>query len=515
MQSYGYLPLLLTLIASPIALAVTIEGQVLRDDTGAALVSANVRIARQGDRLLAAHLETGRDGRFIAENLPEGRYSMTVGKSSFLDVTLDLPASNSPIQVRLIRLARIAGTVRARDGNPLANARVYAMERTRSGSIHELRLASASTLSKADGSYQLPGLPPGNYVLAMGLQSNNRSIGAMFPDNSNPRTFELKGGEVIDRCDFVAEAGELFKVRGKVDIPGHLAKLPVPSGQPGATMEARFSVGLAPVDQPMLQIAWTRTEADGSFEFPAVPWGSYEMFAAGPIIGFSFRGSILSNNSPLAFGRMPLQVTADIQDLNVGVQPPRTVRLEWRQGRAPIADCPRTLDVRLTALEARGSDLGRSVSLPLGETVTVENLAPIRYQVETASPTAACGVAGSVELDLRNGQPDEPVIVNAAGQGSLVGEVSERQTGIRYEVALLPLGAAAGEPMTFQVVDAQGKFRFSSLRPGRYGVAVRVSDRGVAGEAARLAAEMTEVEVLGGEVEMLLHAPTAERTVKR
>ncbi|MCU0226065.1 MAG: carboxypeptidase regulatory-like domain-containing protein [Bryobacterales bacterium] len=511
---------MLALIATPIALAVTIEGQVLRDDTGAALVSADVRVARQGERLLAAHLETDRDGRFRAEDLPEGRYVLTIGKPSFQDVALELPVDAGPIQVRLIRLASISGTVRARDGSLLANARVYAMERTRSGSIRELNMAAASAFSKADGSYQLRGLPPGNYVLAMGMQGNNRSMGAMYPDNRSPRIFELKGGEVIDRCDFVAETGEVFKVSGKVAIPEHLAKTRVPSGPPGATMDARFSVGLAPVDQPMLQVAWTRTEPDGSFEFPAVPWGSYELFAAGPVIGFSFRGSMLAGDGALAFGRMPVQVTADVRDLAVQVQPPRTVRLQWIPGRASIADCPKTLAVRLTALEARGSDLTRLVSLPLGDVVTVENLAPTRYQVETASAAAVCSVLGAAELNLRNGQPDEPVTVEAAGHGSLAGEVLDRLPGGIYEVALLPLGVAAGEAMTLQTVDAQGKFRFAKLRPGRYGVAIRLQhgggySEGVGERTAGLVSSITEVEVLGGNVEMLLHAPVAEGTANR
>ena len=500
----------LALLASHSALAVTIEGLVLRDDSGSPLVSAEVRIAREGDSLLAAHLETGRDGRFRAENLPAGRYSLTVAKHSFLEVALDVPADFAPIQVRLIRLASISGVVRTRDGNPLPKARVYVMERTRSGAIRELRLNATSTTSKDDGSYSLRGLPPGNYVLAMGHQGNERSGGGLYPDNSAPHRFELKGGEAIDGCDFVAEAGTLFKVQGKVHIPEHLAKVPLASAPAGTTMAARFSVGLAPADQPVVQIAWTRTEEDGSFQLPAVPWGNYELFAAGPIMGFSFRGNILARDGGLAFGRMRVQVTADTSDLNVSVQQPRTARLQWQQGRASNADCPKTLDVRLAALEAWGSDLERTVSLPLGEVVAVENLAPARYSVESASTSAACSVVGAVQLDLRDEAPPEPVVVNAAGKGSLAGEVLERRTGASYQVVLVPLGAAAGEAISVQSVDGQGVFRFDSLRPGRYGVAVRLSGSSSTNQSANVSASLTEVEVLGGQVEILLNAPLSE-----
>lgn len=513
MRPYQYLLWFLILVASQTVLAVTIEGLVLRDDSGAPLVSAEVRIAREGDSLLAAHLETGRDGRFRAENLPAGRYSLTVAKHSFLEVTMDVPADFAPVQVRLIRLASISGVVRTRDGNPLPKARVYVMERTRSGAIRELRLNAANTTSKDDGSYSLRGLPPGNYVLAMGHQGTDRSGGGLYPDNRAPRTFELKGGEAIDGCDFVAEAGTLFKVQGKVQIPEHLAKVPLASAPAGTTIAARFSVGLAPADQPVVQIAWTRTEEDGSFRLPAVPWGSYELFAAGPIIGFSFRGNMLARDGGLAFGRTRVQVTADTSDLNVSAHPPRTARLQWQQGRASIADCPRTLEVRLAALEAWGSDLERTVSLPMGEVVTVENLAPARYSVESASTRAACSVVGAVQLDLREQEPQEPVVVNAAGKGSLAGEVLERRTGESYQVVLVPLGAAAGEAVSVQSVDGQGKFRFDSLRPGRYGVAVRFGGNATASGSTKVAASLTEVEVLGGQVEMLLNAPFSEGTV--
>ncbi len=484
----------------------------LRDDSGAPLVSADVQIAREGDPLLAAHLETGRDGRFRAENLPAGRYSLTVAKHSFLEVTIPVPADAVPIQVRLIRLASISGVARTRDGNPIPRARIYVMERTRSAAIRELRLAAANTASKEDGSYQLRGLPPGNYVLAMSYQGGDRSGGGLYPDNSAPRTFEFKGGESIAGCDFVADAGSLFKVQGKLQIPDELARVPLPSAPAGTTMAARFSVGIAPADQPVVQIAWTRTEEDGSFQLPAVPWGSYELFTAGPIMGFSFRGNMLARDGGLAFGRTRLQVTADMTDVNVSVHPPRTARLQWQQAGASIADCPKTLDVRLVALEAWGSDLERTVSLPLGEMVTVENLAPTRYAVEPASTNAPCSILGTVQLDLREQEPPEPVVVNAAGKGSLAGEVLERQVGAEYQVVLVPLGAAAGEAITVQPVDAQGKFHFESLRPGRYGVAVRLGDNTALHRSANMAAALAEVEVLGGQVEMLLNAPMPEGT---
>lgn len=501
----------LLLLAMPCLLgAVRIEGVVLRDDTGAPLVSAEVRIAREGDSMLAAHLETDREGRFLAENLPAGRYSLVVAKSSFLEVSTPVPESPAPLQVRLIRLASIAGTVRTRDGEALRGVRVFAMERTRSGAIRELRMAAAVTSSGADGSFRLRGLPPGNYVLAFSHQGSARSGGGLYPDNAAPRTFELKGGEVIEGCDLIADGGGQFEVRGRVQIPESLARIPGPFGPPGTTMAARFSVGLAPVDQPVAPVAWTRTEEDGSFVFPAIPWGSYELFAAGPIIGFSFRGNMLAQEGGLAFGRTRLQVSSGVENLAVAVDPPRTARLVWQQGRNSVADCPKALDVRLVSLEAWGSELERTVTLPLGEAVTVENLAPARYAVEVASRAAPCSIVGSVELDLRVGELAEPLVVNAAGSSSLSGEVQGREPGAVYQVLLLPLGAAAGEALTMRAVDGQGRFRFESLRPGRYGVGVRRSGDTASTRSAKLADSLTEIELLGGPVEILLNAPFPE-----
>ena len=58
--------LALLAIAARALLAAGIEGVVLEDHTGNPLASVEVRIAKIGQRTLAAHLETDTSGRFRA-----------------------------------------------------------------------------------------------------------------------------------------------------------------------------------------------------------------------------------------------------------------------------------------------------------------------------------------------------------------------------------------------------------------------------------------------------------------
>ena len=505
MRPYQWLVYLLSLVAVPFAQPVTLEGVVLRDDTGAPLVSAEVRIAREGDHLLAAHLETDREGRYFVEDLPPGRYTLNVAKNAFLEVTLAVPADFAKQQIRLIRQTAITGSVRAQDGSPLAGAIVYVMERTRSAVFRELRMARATTQSDPDGRYRLDGLPPGNYVLAMLHKGRAGFSGAFYPDNTAPRILNLTGGEDISGCDFIAESRGVFRLKGKVEIPPPAQPAASPGTPGGQTRPTQYSVAVALADQPTLQIAWTTARGDGSFELPPVPFGTYELFTGGPSVGYGFRGNMVSNDNELFFGRTRVQVTTDIDDLVLTVEPSRTVQFQFVSGNQQAGDCPPSLDIRLVPLEAWSLNLERTVTLPLEGVLSVDNLAPTLYAVQSAQVSAECMVKGSVEVNLRNGSPERPVLITAVGKSAISGEVVEREPGAAYQVLLVPLGTA--EAMSVQPVDEQGSFRFDSLRPGRYGIFVRYASRSSANLPPAGGVALTEIELLGGQVEILLNAP--------
>lgn len=504
---------LLILLACTTA-AVTIEGQVLRDDSGAALVSAEVRVAREGERYLAAHLETGRDGRFRAADLPEGRYTITVAKPGYLETTLAVPAGAlsagaAPLAIRLIRTASISGRVQWRDGQPIEGARVYLMERARSGNLQRPRLAGGSTNTKSDGAYRLHSLPPGNYVLAMSHQSGEQSGATLYPEASKPRLFALKGGEEIRDCDFLADAEASFVLSGKVEAPA--AAEPASAGPNPAAAAAKlplmYSVGIAPAGEPTILIAWTQADATGAFKLPAVPWGEYVLFGAGPIMGYSGMGSILTRDGEHVFGSTRVLVSGAVEDLRVPLSPARSAVLRLDASKSGRAGCSGSLEVRLSAVEAWGTDLSRNITLPFGEPRTVSNLAPARYEVALARPDENCGLSSAAVLDLRVGARTEPFVLTAGGKGSIAGQIADPRGEAPLEVVLLPLGSASAVQIAVQPVGADGRFRFPDLPPGRYGLGVRISSGAGATPMLSDPDSLVEVEVLGGAVEIVMNAP--------
>lgn len=509
MQPYSFLCGLIALLGSLPALAVTIEGSVLRDDTVALLVSAEVRVAREGDRYLAAHLETDRQGRFRAEGLPEGRYTLTVSKRGYLETTLKLPDDGMPLQVRMIRAASISGKVLWRNGKPMERASVYLMERAKTGALRELRLSTAFSTTKSDGTFRLYGLPPGTYALAMNYQGKDQSGGMLFPDAANPRLFTLKGGEEIRDCDFVADPELTYSVAGKVEplLPDAAPEVPADGAKP--KREPIYSVGLAPAAQPGVLIAWVQTGADASFRLPSIPAGDYEIFVAGPVMGYSGRGSVLARDGDLLFGRSRMQVNSDVKDLRLPLAAARTVNLRLEPGRFGQAGCPASLELRMASVEAWGTELRRTLTLPFGETRPVNNLAPALYQITIARPLEDCGLLATPAVDLREGDLPEPVLLTAGGKGSIAGKVLDASPGSALEVVLVPIEGAPHDTISVAPANATGDFEFLDLRPGRYGLAVRSRGEGNAEPLLANAGSMVEVDVLGGRVEILLNAPVS------
>jgi hypothetical protein len=396
-----------------------------------------------------------------------------------------------------------------RDGRPIGNARVYVMERARSGNLQRPRLAAGSTNTTSDGAYRLHSLPPGNYVLAMSHQSGDQSGGTLYPEASKPRLFALKGGEEIRDCDFLADAEASFALTGKVEAttPSEPAAAgPSPTSSP-AKLPLMYSVGIAPAGEPSILIAWTQADATGAFKLPAVPWGEYLLFGAGPIMGYSGMGSLLTRDGEHVFGSTRVLVSGAVEDLRVPLSPARSAVLRLDASKSGRAGCPGSLEVRLSAVEAWGTELTRNVTLPFGEPRAVSNLAPARYEITMARPDDDCGLASAAVLDLREGARTEPFVLTAGGKGSITGRIADPRGEAPLQVVLVPLGSAPKTQLAVEPVGADGRFRFPDLPPGRYGMTVRVSSGAGATPMLSDPDSLVEVEVLGGAVEIVMNAP--------
>jgi len=161
-------------------LAAGIEGRVVEDHTGNPLASVEVRIAKIGQRTLAAHLETDSSGQFRAPNLAPGEYRVDAAKPNFIGATLRLAALPGPLTIRLVRCAVITGQVLDSQGQPVLGATVYAMPKPPEGPLMPYSQPTPGTYTRVGerGQYRLHNLPPGEYAVVTSYGASTAAFGS-------------------------------------------------------------------------------------------------------------------------------------------------------------------------------------------------------------------------------------------------------------------------------------------------------------------------------------------------
>ncbi len=447
-----------------------LAGEVLEDSSGSPLVSAELRLHQPGMRELAADLETDRQGRFRATELPPGDYTVDLSKPNYITTTFKLRAPATGLLLRLVRYGVIDGSVmdaagrpvpghiRAPYGRTIGGARLTVL--AKAPGTEELRTFRQVSVED-DGHYRVYDLPPGQYAIGVWYSGLNEGSGMqLYPDNVNPRIFTVAGGEEYGNINFTVEPRQSYAVSGKLEVPAG---------------KGQFQVALGLPEQPALPIAYTLAEEDGTFRFEKVPAGSYDLFVAGPTGGYGEFDSILGRDEPL-FGRTQVQVMAqNLEGVNVPLSSGRTLALVLR---APGSDtlppgCPATVSVSLVSLEPWAVTFSPSAQVAFGKEQTIRNLAPGRFQVTARDLGGGCYQVNQPVADL-SGDVGKPVAVEVAAAGSIRGLLkSASAPATDFTVMLLDAGGNDGAQAQLAFPDRDGRFAFEGLRPGRYRMAAR------------------------------------------
>ena len=172
----------------------------------------------------------------------------------------------------------IAGTLRTRDGEPVAGVRVAAVAVSDSPaqSKEPATLVSISQ-SASDGSYKLENIPPGRYYITAGLL-NALTYYPSGDDPSHAVVVNVTAKSVLSGYDFIPGAFPV-PIRGRVVL----------TGVPGAAMPKELTLTGA---EPRR----VRIDADGSFQLERLLPGAYtlsttpEFFgSAGNIVLYQFK----------------------------------------------------------------------------------------------------------------------------------------------------------------------------------------------------------------------------------
>jgi len=359
----------------------------------------------------------------------------------------------------------------------------------------------------ARGQYRLYNPPPGEYAVVASYGASTMAVGStgssttssalgsgflFFPENANPRFFSIAGGDEIRNIDFNIRTTAMFSVSGQVQLPDP---------------KAHFWLALSTLDQPALAAAVAQTAADGKFTFPGISPGSYNLLAIKTGGARNNRGAF--PDSDVLFARMRVNVaTENIEGIAVVPEKGRSVNLILHS----TGGCPATAQVTLAPLEDWSAQLERHATVTTAKEQTETSLAPSRYSISAAN-SGSCSVSSSI-VDLAGTGDPGLVTVELAPAGSIRGRLDAGGRRVTDFAAVL-LAANFDDPANavhIAVPEADGKFAFSGLPPGRYRIAAKPVLEVSPSHWLSEAGTMLEFDVGGGaNLEINLAAPPPVR----
>ncbi len=158
----------------------TLTGIVIEDADGRPVRRAAVTVQGSGS-VASRSVVTDDNGRFIARQLPAGRYSVIARKAAYLDaaygakrpgrpgtaVHLD-EAGTADVAIRMARGAVLEGMLRGETGDPLPGVTVYAFAPSDPGVMGPSPFSRQESTAVTDdrGVYRIYGVVPGEYIIA-------------------------------------------------------------------------------------------------------------------------------------------------------------------------------------------------------------------------------------------------------------------------------------------------------------------------------------------------------------
>lgn len=491
-------PMMARTVEEPQNAAPDFEGRVIEDSSGNPMASAELRFHKAGVRELAADLDTDREGRIRVSGLPTGDYTVEVVKPNYIPTSLKLRVPTVGLVVRLVRFAAISGQVLDQQGQPVPGAIHAPGGRTIGGArisllvkgkgSDELRPVRDGFLGEG-GQYRIYDLTPGEYCLGVWYDGLKDGSGVqLYPDNAHPRFFTVSGGEEFSNIDFQIQPRASYQISGKVEAPGN-----------GQT----FALALGLPDQPAFPIAQALTEVDGSFRFEKVPMGTYDLFIGGPSVGYGMRTTLLGKN-PL-YGRMRIQVGGqNVDGIQIKVDAGKSLPVVLHAhgspegSSAPPQGCPQNISVSAVSLEPWGLIPLDRTQVTFGKQQTILNLAPGLFRIEAVELPAGCYQVRPAVVDLRS-EITVPAALELASAGSIRGALrSGDARASDFSVVLLDADSAGGAQAQLAFPDAEGRFGFQGLRPGRYRIAAQATAQASRSRWIGDVSRMLEIEVAGG-----------------
>lgn len=475
----------------------TVEGVVIDARTQAPLRKASVVLVGGGEASRGgAGALSEASGRFVVEKVPPGRYQLMVRRNGYASApgmgggggnpaTLTLAPGQhlKGIVLRLQPAAVITGRVIDEDGEPLAYARISAMQYRYVRGKRQLVPSGGGATTDDRGEYRMFGLTPGRYYISaayedrhMGLRPLARARSAdrttypamYFPGVLDPEqavAVQMKAGEERSGIDFRLSPAQAVSVSGRVIAGG--------TGRPGRDVAVmivpRTNLGFfGSVSRRFQQV----DPATGRFTIPSMRPGSYVVTA------------FYRDQDNALYARQEIEVgSADIEGIELVLAPGITLqgRVEIERGGADLIKLDGT---RVLLQPEEDMPLGGSGSDRVGDdgAFQLRNLSPGRFTVRLVRQpdggylkAARLGdqdvLSGGLMLHPGSAGGTLHLVVSPFG-GQVDGVVLDRDKRpfAGAAVVLVPEESKRNREDLFfqQSSDQDGRFSFRGVPPGDY-----------------------------------------------
>lgn len=354
------------------------------------------------------------------------------------------------VEIRLARRCAIEGRVMHDDGAPWPGAQVIAAFLDMS--YQRPCMSFRHTVAGADGHYAAEDLPPGFYVIF------NASEGRAPGGPVSPRIVQAR-----------VEPGQ----RTRIDLPGTLqgtvveGRIVMPDGEPAKG----FDVSLASSKGGMESWKAARSGEDGTFRFPDVAPGSYDVFV-GEGLGKQF----------------VRQEKIDVPAVPV-FRPTITVASGSLRGQVKAAATGQGLPMSVVIVETETGGVvefvGKTMSDAHGR-YEFRLLAPGRYRATAYATSGRFGQESRSDVEV----PGEALDFALHPGAELTIRVKDA-SGRAVPGAAIRFTSASGSSASFSpddATDANGIYRVLGVKPGRWTIAASHEPEGRAIAAVELSA---------------------------
>ena len=508
----------------------SVEGHVL-STTGEVLrkVSLTLRPNGRGGGTYAT--TSANDGSFRFPSVDPGTYALSGERAGYVRETLSSPGGQtlpievvsekdtSGIELKMTPQSVIAGHVFDEDGDPVQSVNVEVWRYTYPRGRRQLTQAQNGSTNDL-GEFRIAGLSPGRYYVSAtarrgalqailngggrggrgglrgGLQNAGGGRGGPpetiedYVTTYYPNLVEPTGASPLDLMAGSEMRGieiRLLKIRYH-RVSGSVSGLPVSGATPnadaskakakGKAADGGFIAGLPGVLLTLMprngqggrQLAGASVSADGSFEFPAVPPGSYYVVVQSP-----------GGPQQRLTARVPVDVgNGDVDNLSIRLQPPipvsGSVTIDSTQPNVRLG----SLRLTFTPSEPGPGGQGRNGQTQLNDDGTFQvTLAADSYTVEAGGMPdgyylKSVKLAGrempDATLDLSYGGGQVEVAL-APAAGDITGTVqnSHGDPATSVQVTAVPVSESLRRDRNKLVTtDAMGNFTLHGLPPGEY-----------------------------------------------